>query len=227
MVELVIWVRVLFWEPFCTTCLACAAVETTLSPKSEGQHNQPKSSPCPQTNIDIRMSTPLTTVPLSQMEAVKLKLSDSSVTDKSNSETELGSNSTASFSPVVPPSSAPAPYTPSSTEVEATAAAKAKQALLDKLTTERNQLLDRWADPKSLGLTTEEIKINMFLRTSLRYLFGQTGFDPPVPARNPVSVSMHNPRFAVALWALNTEAYRRRGNVSLTWLLRLCVVVSS
>lgn len=74
--------------------------------------------------------------------------------------------------------------------------------------------MDDWADPKLLGLTNDEVKINFFLRSNLRYLFGQTGFDPPVPARNPVSVSMHNPRFAASLWALNTEAYRRKGVVS-------------
>lgn len=88
-----------------------------------------------------------------------------------------------------------------------------RQSALDKLTKERNEVLNRWADPRTLGLTTEEIKLNTFLKSNLRFLFGQTGFDPPVNARNPVSVSMHNPRFAAALWALNTEAYRRRGAV--------------
>lgn len=88
------------------------------------------------------------------------------------------------------------------------------RARLERLTKERNEVLDRWADPKLLSLTSDEVALNSFLKKSLRYLFGQTGFDPPVPARNPVSVSMHNPRFAAALWAVNTEAYRRKNSVS-------------
>lgn len=89
------------------------------------------------------------------------------------------------------------------------------QTTLGKLTKERNHILDRWADPDALRLTAEEVALNTYLRQNLKSLFGETGFNPPVPARNPVSVSMHNPRFAAALWAVNTEAYRRKGAVSL------------
>lgn len=103
----------------------------------------------------------------------------------------------------------------------ANAAEVARRAELEKLTKERNELLDRWADPKILSLTVDEVELNKLLKKSLRYLFGQTGFDPPVPARNPVSVSMHNPRFAAALWAVNTEAYRRRNSVSRSYTLHL------
>lgn len=182
------------------------------------------------------MTERLTMPPPAKMETVDLMLSPTVVTDrKIDNRTDRGSNSTGSLSPpsaaIITSSVAPAPYTPASVEAaaaaaaaEAAIAAEAKQAELDALTHERNQVLDTWADAKSLGLTTEEIKINMFLKSSLRYLFGQTGFDPPVPARNPVSVSMHNPRFAVALWALNTEAYRRRGKVSsLLFLVCICL----
>ena len=88
------------------------------------------------------------------------------------------------------------------------------QMALDKLAKERNHILDRWADADTLGLTAEEVALNAYLRQNLKSLFGETGFNPPVPARNPVSVSMHNPRFAAALWAVNTEAYRRKGTVS-------------
>ena len=88
-----------------------------------------------------------------------------------------------------------------------------RQALLDKLTDERNHVLDRWADGDTLGLSQEERDINSFQREHLKFLFGETGFNPPVVARNPVSVTMHNPRFSAALWAVNTEAYRRKGTV--------------
>lgn len=88
------------------------------------------------------------------------------------------------------------------------------QATLGKLSKERNRILDRWADADALGLTAEEVALNAYLRQNLKSLFGETGFNPPVPARNPVSVSMHNPRFSAALWAVNTEAYRRRGTLS-------------
>lgn len=106
----------------------------------------------------------------------------------------------------------------SGTHVDGTTRGKAGEeastAELEILTKERNEVLDRWADPKTLSLSPEEIELNKFLKRNLKYLFGQTGFDPPVPARNPVSVSMHNPRFAAALWAINTEAYRRKSSVS-------------
>lgn len=88
-----------------------------------------------------------------------------------------------------------------------------RQALLDKLTDERNRVLDRWADGDTLGLSQEERDINSFQRKHLKFLFGETGFNPPAVARNPVSVTMHNPRFSAALWAVNTEAYRRKGTV--------------
>lgn len=88
------------------------------------------------------------------------------------------------------------------------------QWTLEMLAKERNHILDRWADADALGLTAEEIALNSYQRRNLKSLFGETGFDPPLPARNPISVSMHNPRFSTALWALNTEAYRRRGSVS-------------
>lgn len=88
------------------------------------------------------------------------------------------------------------------------------QPALAKLAKERNRILDRWADPGTLGLTAEEVALNDYQRQHLKFLFGETGFNPPVPARNPVSVSMHNPRFSTALWAVNTEAYRRKGTVS-------------
>lgn len=89
-----------------------------------------------------------------------------------------------------------------------------RQAVLDKLTKERNDVLDRWADAETLGLSSEEAELNIYQRQHLRFLFGETGFSPPVPARNPVSVAMHNPRFSAALWVVNTEAYRRKGSVS-------------
>ncbi|CAM9525996.1 unnamed protein product, partial [Scytosiphon promiscuus] len=93
-----------------------------------------------------------------------------------------------------------------------TSAAAGQQAVLDKLTSERNRILDEWADPKSLG--EEEVALNEYQREHLKCLFGETGFNPPVPPRNPISVSMHNPRFGAALWAINTEAYRRKGTLS-------------
>ena len=89
-----------------------------------------------------------------------------------------------------------------------------RRMTLDRLTQERNHILDRWADADTLGLTAEQVALNVYLRQNLKSLFGETGFDPPLPARNPVSVSMHNPRFSAALWAINTEAYRRKGTVS-------------
>lgn len=89
-----------------------------------------------------------------------------------------------------------------------------RQAVLDKLTNERNCVLDRWADAGTLGLNPDEVALNVYQRNHLKFLFGETGFNPPVPARNPVSVNMHNPRFSAALWAVNTEAYRRKGSVS-------------
>lgn len=89
-----------------------------------------------------------------------------------------------------------------------------RQNVLDKLTKERNHVLDRWADAETLGLVPAEVAINVYQREHLKLLFGETGFNPPVPARNPVSVSMHNPRFSASLWAVNTEAYRRKGTVS-------------
>ena len=88
------------------------------------------------------------------------------------------------------------------------------QMTLDKLAQERNYILDRWADADTLGLTAGETALNAYLRHNLKSLFGETGFNPPLPARNPVSVSMHNPRFSAAMWAVNTEAYRRKGTVS-------------
>lgn len=87
------------------------------------------------------------------------------------------------------------------------------QIVLDKMTSERNHVLDRWADAKALGLTAEEAKLVAHQRANLKFLFGETGFNPPVPARNPISVALHNPRFGAALWAVNTEAYRRKGSV--------------
>lgn len=89
-----------------------------------------------------------------------------------------------------------------------------RQLILDKLTLERNRVLDEWADPDTLGLSPEEVAVNVYQRSHLKFLFGETGFNPSVPARNPVSVSMHNPRFSAALWAINTEVYRRKGWVS-------------
>ena len=89
------------------------------------------------------------------------------------------------------------------------------QAALDKLAKERNRILDRWADADTLGLTDEEIALNAYQRLHyFELLFGEMGFNPPVAARNSVSVSMHNPRFSAALWAVNNEAYRRKGSVS-------------
>lgn len=88
-----------------------------------------------------------------------------------------------------------------------------QQVALEKLTAERNHALDNWADAHTLGLTSDEIAINVYLRHNLKFLFGETGLNLPVHPRNPVSVSMHNPRFSVALWAVNTEAYRRKGLV--------------
>ncbi|CAN0137228.1 unnamed protein product, partial [Ascophyllum nodosum] len=89
-----------------------------------------------------------------------------------------------------------------------------RQATLDKLTKEREHVLDRWADADTLGLSQVEKEINSFQRKRLKFLFGEKGFNPPVNARNPVSVTMHNPRFSAALWAVNTEAYRRKGTLS-------------
>lgn len=89
------------------------------------------------------------------------------------------------------------------------------QAALDKLAKERNRILDRWADVDTLGLTAEEAALNAYQRLHcFKFLFGEMGFNPPVAARNSVSVSMHNPRFSAALWAVNSEAYRRKGSVS-------------
>lgn len=88
------------------------------------------------------------------------------------------------------------------------------QIVLEKMTTERNHILDRWADGKALGLTTEEKALAAYQKTNLKFLFGETGFNPPVPPRNPISVATHNPRFGAALWAVNTEAYRRKGSLS-------------
>lgn len=95
-----------------------------------------------------------------------------------------------------------------------TARVSNRQLVLDQLTKDRNRVLDDWADAGTLGLTPDEVAINKFQRKHLKFLFGETGFNPPVPARNPVSVNMHNPRFSAALWAVNTEAYRRKGSVS-------------
>lgn len=95
------------------------------------------------------------------------------------------------------------------------------QWTLDMLAKDRNYILDRWADADTLGLTAEEIALNAYQRRNLKSLFGETGFDPPLPARNPISVSMHNPRFSAALWALNTEAYRRKGSVSSATIIGL------
>lgn len=92
------------------------------------------------------------------------------------------------------------------------------QIVLEKMTSERNQILDRWADAKALGLTREEEALVAHQRAHLKFLFGETGFNPPVPARNPISVALHNPRFGAALWAVNTEAYRRKGSVRADWL---------
>eukprot|EP00752_Nemacystus_decipiens_P010549 g9394.t1 len=88
------------------------------------------------------------------------------------------------------------------------------QIVLEKMTSERNHSLDRWADAKALGLTPEEEALVAHQRAHLKFLFGETGFNPPVPARNPISVALHNPRFGAALWAVNTEAYRRKGSLS-------------
>lgn len=100
------------------------------------------------------------------------------------------------------------------TNDKAKTAMSRRQGVLDELTKERNDTLDRWADAEALGLATDEIALNVYQKEHLKFLFGQTGFNPPVPARNPVSVSMHNPKFSAALWAINTEAYRRKGKVS-------------
>lgn len=88
------------------------------------------------------------------------------------------------------------------------------QIVLEKMTSERNHTLDQWADAKALGLTPEEKALVAYQKSHLKFLFGETGFNPPVPARNPISVALHNPRFGAALWAVNTEAYRRKGSVS-------------
>ncbi|CAM9304919.1 unnamed protein product [Ectocarpus sp. 4 AP-2014] len=89
-----------------------------------------------------------------------------------------------------------------------------KAIVLRKETSERDRILDRWADAEALQLTDEEANLNEYQRKNLKLLFGETGFNPPVPARNPISVVMHNPRFSAALWAVNTEAYRRKGLLS-------------
>ena len=88
------------------------------------------------------------------------------------------------------------------------------EMVLEKMTSERNHILDRWADAKTLGLNREEAELLAHQRLNLKFLFGETGFNPPVPARNPISVAQHNPRFGAALWTVNTEAYRRKGSVS-------------
>eukprot|EP00903_Cladosiphon_okamuranus_P009354 g8920.t1 len=88
------------------------------------------------------------------------------------------------------------------------------QVVLEKMTSERNHILDRWADSTSLKLTAQEEALVVFQKSNLKYLFGETGFNPPVPPRNPISVALHNPRFGAALWAINTEAYRRKGTLS-------------
>ncbi|CAN0554076.1 unnamed protein product, partial [Ectocarpus sp. 8 AP-2014] len=93
------------------------------------------------------------------------------------------------------------------------AAMDQKAIVLRKETSERDRILDRWADAEALQLTDEEANLNEYQRKNLKLLFGETGFNPPVPARNPISVAMHNPRFSAALWAVNTEAYRRKGLV--------------
>lgn len=95
-----------------------------------------------------------------------------------------------------------------------TTALSEHQIVLDKMTSERNHILDRWADGKTLGLTSEEKALVAYQKSNLKFLFGETGFNPPVPPRNPISVATHNPRFGAALWAVNTEAYRRKGSVS-------------
>ncbi len=87
------------------------------------------------------------------------------------------------------------------------------QAVLDKMTSEREHALDRHADSKALGHTPEETALNHYQKNDLKYLFGETGFNPPVPPRNPILVTTHNPRFSAALWAINGEAYRRKGLV--------------
>lgn len=96
-------------------------------------------------------------------------------------------------------------------QAEAQAAEEAEE--LAEVTGKREYVLDRWANARILELNAEEVALNHFLKQSLKYLFGLTGINPPVAARNPVSVSMHNPRFATALWAINTEAYQRKGKV--------------
>ena len=102
------------------------------------------------------------------------------------------------------------------------AALSDRQAILDKLTKEREHVLDRWADADTLGLSQIEKEINSFQREHLKFMFGEKGVNPPINARNPVSVTMHNPRFSAALWAVNTEAYRRKGTVgSLFFFLAL------
>ncbi|CAM9651319.1 unnamed protein product [Discosporangium mesarthrocarpum] len=88
------------------------------------------------------------------------------------------------------------------------------RAKIEKLTRDREHTLNNWPDAKGLSFEDDEIALATFLRKDLKFLFGRTGFDPPVPARNPVSVSMHNPRFSAGLWALNTEAYQRKGYIS-------------
>lgn len=52
----------------------------------------------------------------------------------------------------------------------ASAAAEQQQATLDKLTSERNQILDDWADLTSLE--SEEVALNDYQRAHLKYLFG-------------------------------------------------------
>ncbi|CBJ25480.1 alkylhydroperoxidase [Ectocarpus siliculosus] len=99
-------------------------------------------------------------------------------------------------------------------EASTAAAMDQKVIVLRKETSERDRILDRWADAEALQLTDEEAKLNEYQRRNLKLLFGETGFNPPVPARNPISVAMHNPRFSAALWAVNTEAYRRKGLLS-------------
>eukprot|EP00904_Undaria_pinnatifida_P000206 jgi/Undpi1/10186/HiC_scaffold_28.g12639.m1 len=86
------------------------------------------------------------------------------------------------------------------------------RAALNKLAKERNHTLDRWADATTPGLTDEEVALNAYQRQHcFEFSVGEMGFNPPVPARNAVSVSMHNPRFSAALWAVNAEAYRHKG----------------
>lgn len=48
------------------------------------------------------------------------------------------------------------------------AAAAGRQAALDELTSERNRILDEWADLKS----ADEIALNDYQRKNLKYLFG-------------------------------------------------------